>query len=65
MSRQQFDVILNKLISRKLSVFVIACIGLFNQTLTSSDWVVIATAYIGIEGVTNIVERLRKWGNIF
>jgi hypothetical protein len=60
MSRQQFDVILNKLISRKLSVFVIACIGLFNHTLTSSDWVVIATAYIGIEGITNIVERLRK-----
>ena len=65
MSRQQFDVILNKLISRKLLVFAIACIGLFNQTLTSSDWVVIATAYIGIEGVTSIVERLRKWNNIF
>ena len=60
MSRQQFDVILNKLISRKLSVFIIACVGLFNHTLTSSDWVVIATAYIGIEGVTNIVERLRR-----
>lgn len=60
MSRQQFDYILNKLISRKLLVFAIACIGLFNQSLTSSDWVVIATAYIGIEGVTNIVERLRK-----
>ena len=60
MSRQQFDVILNKLISRKLLVFAIDCIGLFNQTLTSSDWVVIATAYIGIEGVTSIVERLRK-----
>jgi hypothetical protein len=23
--------------------------------------VIIATAYIGIEGVTTIVERLRKW----
>ena len=60
MSRQQFDYILNKLISRKLLVFAIACVGLFNQSLTSSDWVVIATAYIGIEGVTTIVERLRK-----
>mgnify|MGYP006921480667 FL=1 len=60
MSRQQFDYILNKLISRKLLVFLIACIGLFNQTLTSSDWVVIATAYIGIQGFTEIVERLRK-----
>lgn len=60
MSRQQFDYILNKLISRKLLVFAIACIGLFNQSLTSSDWVVIATAYIGIQGFTEIVDRLRK-----
>jgi uncharacterized membrane protein YiaA len=60
MSRQQFDYILNKLISRKLLVFAIACVGLFNQTLTSSDWVVIATAYIGIQGFTEIVTQLRK-----
>jgi len=65
MSRQQFDYILNKLISRKLLVFAIACIGLFNQSLTSSDWVVIATAYIGIQGFTEIVERLRKWDSTF
>ena len=61
MSKEQFDIILSKWISRKLLVFLIACGGLFTQTLTSSDWVVIATAYIGIEGVTNIVERLKKW----
>jgi hypothetical protein len=60
MSREQFDIILNKWISRKLLVFIIACIGLFSAALTSSDWVVIATVYIGIEGVTNIVERLKK-----
>jgi hypothetical protein len=60
MSKEQFDIILNKWISRKLLVFMVACGGLFNHTLTSSDWVVIATAYIGIEGITNIVERLRK-----
>ena len=60
MSRQQFDIILNKLISRKLLVFAIACFGLFSQTLTSSDWVIIATAYIGIEGFTNIVTQLKK-----
>jgi hypothetical protein len=60
MSKEQFDIILNKWISRKLLVFLVACIGLFSSTLTSSDWVIIATAYIGIEGITNIVERLRK-----
>jgi len=60
MSKEQFDLILNKWISRKLLVFIVACGGLFFGTLTSSDWVIIATAYIGIEGVTNIVEKLRK-----
>jgi len=60
MSKEQFDIILSKWISRKLLVFLVACTGLFSSTLTSSDWVIIATAYIGIEGVTNIVERLKR-----
>lgn len=60
MSRQQFDVILNKLISRKLSVFVIACVGLFNHTLTSSDWVIVSTAYIGIQGFMEMVNKLKR-----
>ena len=60
MSKEQFDLILSKWISRKLLVFMVACGGLFSGQLTSSDWVIIATSYIGIEGVTTIVERLRK-----
>ena len=35
-------------------------IGLFIGSVRSEDWVIISTAYIAIEGVTNIVERLRK-----
>lgn len=60
MSKEQIDILLSKWVSRKLLVFLVACGGLFYGTLTSADWVVIATAYIGIEGITNIVERLRK-----
>ena len=60
MSREQIDILLNKWISRKLMVFIVACVGLFAGNLDSNDWVVIATAYIGIEGATNIVERLMK-----
>jgi len=60
MSKEQIDIILSKWISRKLLVFLVACFGLFAGNLTSQDWVVIATAYIGVEGITNIVERLRK-----
>jgi hypothetical protein len=60
MSKEQIDILISKWISRKLLVFIVACGGLFSGTLTSSDWVIIATAYIGIEGITNIVERLKR-----
>lgn len=60
MSKEQIDILISKWISRKLLVFLIACAGLFSGSLTSNDWIVIATAYIGIEGATNIVERLMK-----
>ena len=59
MSKEQFDIILSKWISRKLLVFLIACGGLFSGQLTSSDWVIIATAYIGIQGFTDIVKKLK------
>jgi hypothetical protein len=60
MKKEKIDQLLNKVISRKLMVFIVACGALFFGTLSSSDWVIIATAYIGIQGVADIVERLRK-----
>jgi len=59
-TKEKIDLYLNKWVSRKLIVFVTGSVGLFLGTLDSSDWVIIATAYITIEGVTNIVERLMK-----
>ena len=59
-TREKIDFYLNKWVSRKLTVFVVGSVGLFSGKLTSSDWVIIATAYIAIEGATNIVERLMK-----
>jgi hypothetical protein len=60
MKKEKLDSLLNKIISRKLMVFIVACAGLFSGTLTSYDWVIIATAYIGIQGVSDIVDRLKK-----
>jgi len=60
MSKEQFDIIINKWISRKLLVFMVACGRLFSGHLTSSDWVIIATAYVGIQGFTDIVKTLKK-----
>ena len=59
-TREKIDFYLNKWVSRKLTVFVVASVGLFTGVITSTDWVIVATSYITIEGVTNIVERLFK-----
>ena len=58
--KEQIDLFLNKWISRKLTVFIVASVGLFCKNITSEDWVIISTAYITVEGITNIVERLMK-----
>ena len=58
--KEKIDLFLNKWVSRKLTVFVVASAGLFSRVINSTDWVIVATSYITIEGVTNIVERLFK-----
>ena len=58
--KEKIDLFLSKWVSRKLTVFVVASAGLFSSVITSTDWVIIATSYIAIEGATNIVERLMK-----
>jgi hypothetical protein len=60
MSREQIDILINKWISRKLMVFIVACAGLFSGYLTSSDWVIVSTAYIGIQGFTDIVNKIKR-----
>lgn len=62
--KEKIDLFLSKWVSRKLTVFVVASVGLFAKVITSTDWVIIGTSYITIEGVTNIVERLMKAKNV-
>ena len=57
--KARLDKFLNKVISRKLSVFIVSCFGLFTGTIESGDWVIISTGYIMIQGVTDIVERIK------
>jgi hypothetical protein len=63
-NKEKLDLYLNKWLSRKLTVFVIASVGLFLAKLDGDNWTIVATAYISIEGVTNIVERLMKAKNV-
>ena len=58
--KARLDAFLNNFISKKLSVFVVACIGLFSGTLNSGDWVTIAAVYIGTQGVIDAVSKLRS-----
>ena len=58
--KQTIDTILNKWVSRKLMVFVIASFGLFSGTLDSSDWTILATAYVGVVGFYEIVGKLKN-----
>ena len=61
MSRnEKIDIYLKKWISRKLTVFIVASIALFFNRIESTDWTIVATMYIAIEGATNIAERLMK-----
>ena len=58
--KARLDAFLNNFISKKLSVFVVACFGLFSGTLNSGDWVTIAAVYIGTQGVIDAVSKLRS-----
>ena len=62
-SKEKVDLFLSKWVSRKLMVFFVASFGMFSGTLTSGDWVIIATAYVSLQGVSDIVERLMKIRN--
>lgn len=57
--KNKLDKILNKFASRKLIVFIASCFGLFSGTIESGDWVIISTGYIMIQGVTDIVQRIK------
>lgn len=61
--KEKIDLFLSKWISRKLIVFAIGSIALFSGSIESNDWVIVATAYISLQGVTDIVEKIYKSKN--
>lgn len=61
--RKNLDQLINRYISRKLLVFFVGSWALFHDNLTSGDWVIIATAYIGSQMVVDVVDRLIKARN--
>jgi hypothetical protein len=59
--RQALDKVLNKLMSRKLMVWLTATGFMLMDVvpLSSEDWVAISLAYIGLEGLADIATRWR------
>lgn len=57
--KARLDQILSKWLSRKLMVFMISAAALFTGKVDGDAWVILATAYIGTEGVIDAVTRLK------
>lgn len=53
MSRQELDKMLNKWISRKLLVFLIACLFLCFNKITNEQWLYLTVLYVGVEAYLN------------
>ena len=60
---QRVDKFLNRWISRKLTVLVIASVGLFDGKLDGDNWTIVATGYVAIQGFTEIVSKLMALKN--
>jgi hypothetical protein len=58
--KAKIDALLGRYLSRKLLVFLIGSFGLFSGQLTSGDWVIVATAYVSIQGFVDIVTKLKN-----
>ncbi len=57
--RNGFDKVLDKIISRKLLVWITATGLLAFSDLESSDWIVVSAIYIGGQSVIDIVSKLK------
>jgi hypothetical protein len=63
MVRKNLDTLINKWISRKLFVFIVATVLLWLADLESSDWTMIAVVYLGSQTVLDSVVAYNKSRN--
>jgi hypothetical protein len=53
------DRFFNIVISKKLTVFLIATFFMYKQLIPSTDWVNLAIVYIGTQGIIDAIIKLR------
>lgn len=56
------DKYLNKFVSKKLTVFVIACIFVYLGKIAGTEWVNISMMYIGSQAAIDAIIALRNRG---
>ena len=49
-----------KLISKKFIAFITGTLLLYYDKLSSTEWLIIASAYMGLEASLNVIEKLYK-----
>jgi hypothetical protein len=59
-SNEVIDRLLSKIVSRKLTVFIVASYGMFHGNIESSDWTIIGGIYIGSETAISIIKEYYK-----
>jgi hypothetical protein len=59
-SNEVIDRVLGKIVSRKLTVFIVASYGMFHGNIDSSDWTIIGAIYIGSETAISIIKEFYK-----
>lgn len=59
-TKEKIDKFLSKFISRKLMVFIISVVALFNDKITGDNFIILATVYIGSQAAVDIVHTLKK-----
>lgn len=57
--KAKLDKILNKFISKKLTVFIIACIFVAMEKIGGDQWVNVAMVYIGSQAAVDMIIKLR------
>ena len=63
MSKKQIiDKFLDKFVSKKLIVFILACIFLIADKVMAEQWINIAMVYIGSQAAVDMIIKLRDRG---
>ena len=58
--KAKLDKFLSRFISKKLTVFLIACIFVFTEKILGEQWVNIAMVYIGSQAAVDMIISLRN-----